>query len=406
MAINNKTVSLDDIIKSANPLKEIEKLNAQIYPAKFRVSTNDKLTKETFNLSEEEFAEMNNGETYHLVEKKKHKKVGKIRSSFRVFTGAGYINKEPLDEYDRDVLDACISNWIAGNRYITPAMIYRFITGKVNHNDKSIANPTKDQIVKILRSIQKLMTTTVSSDMTDVCKNLKYNDGNPFKLCSTVLPACYIEATINGQDATVILFDRQSPLLDSAVVKNKQLLTYPAYLIDVPNQNNTESVIKIKNYSLRRIVEIIKHNLTSKLTLDDILNKCGINATDKRTKQHARECLEKFFNHLAEIGLLTSFEWEKKGNKIYAIKFFYDAKQAEAILDTSGNAQNTTETKNNSEVAENSKVENSSEVKSNSESAKIPCIVPVFSSSEPVKVIPSLNTQSPRPRIYHAKTAY
>ena len=356
MKINNQSISVSDILNSVNPLKEIEKINAQIYPAKFRVETNDKFSKILFGLTQEEYSKLTNGNYMNIVEKKNHKKVGKIRSPFKVYNGKGYINTAPLTEFDRAVLAVCISNWLAGNRHITPAIIYRGLTGKVNHLARD-AKPSTDQRNAIMRSIEKLMGTIVSSDMTDVCKNLKYNDGKPFKFVSALLPAYYIEATINGQDATVIFFDRESPLLQVASLK-KQLLTFNADLLDVPNQNNTPLVITLKNYILRRIQEIKLHKMTPTLTIDDIFQKCRIADKSNKAKLDARNSIEKFFEHLKSIGEISSFTWDKKGNKIYSINFYYEKKSQVAPPEIS--EPDISSTENKSEISNSNSSKDSS----------------------------------------------
>jgi hypothetical protein len=321
MQRNNQNVSIDVILSADNPIEVIKKLNAQIYPAKYRITTNDKLSKVIFGLSEAAFASMDNGQVKSLVEKKNHKKHGKIKSPFRVYTGEGVTNKEPLNQFDRAVHDVIVSNWYAGNRYITPGIIYRGITGKVNYATCD-ARPSDSQRTKIMHSVEKLMTTLVSSDMTDVCKNLKYNDGKPFTFCSAVIPACYVDATINGQDATVIFLDREPPLFTVAKLK-KQLLTFDADLLDVANQQNTAMNVELKNYSLIRVEEVELHKMTPTLTFDDIFEKCNIKDKSRKTKMDARNVIIDLFQHLKDVGKIDSFEIVKSGNSFSKITFTY-----------------------------------------------------------------------------------
>jgi hypothetical protein len=115
----------------------------------------------------------------------------------------------------------------------------------------------------------------------------------------------------------------ESPLYKIAKIKG-QILTYDATPLDVPNQNNTVTVTKLKNYSYRRIVESKQHykNMQPILTLNDIFTKCEIR-DDKRTRQQARETLDLFFAHLQNLGEIKSYKWTKKGNKIYSVKFTF-----------------------------------------------------------------------------------
>lgn len=345
MKTNNHFVDINDILSSDNPIEKIKKLNAQIYPAKFRIETNDKASDVIFYFSSEEHAKMQEGTYRGILEKRNHKVSKKkvletIVSPFRLYTSDGVINKEPLNETDRDVLSAFISNWQIGNYYLTPGIIHRHITGKVNVKG-SCATPTKAQRDKIMRSVRKLMTTLYDTDMTEVCENLKYNDGKPFKVVSPLLPAYYIEGTINGQDATLIFIEHEPPTYTVAKLK-KQILTYPAVLVDVPNSNSTTLNTDIKNYEIRRIIEIIQHHMTPILRFDDIFKKLGINDKSRKTKMDARQTIIELLEHLQHLGIIDSFQLIKKGNSFDKISFSYSKQKFNVALQKI--AQDSTET--------------------------------------------------------------
>ena len=139
-----------------------------------------------------------------FVEKKKHKKYGTIKSSFAIYNDVGYYNFIPLDEHDRAVLSVCVSNWLAGDRYITPA------------------------------------------------------------------------------------------------------------------------IITVKNYVMRRIQEIKLHKqLKPILTFSDIFQKCRIEHASKKAKMDVRNATIKFSEHLKAKGEIKSFEFTKKRNAFYSVRFSY-----------------------------------------------------------------------------------
>lgn len=72
---------------------------------------------------------------------------------------------------------------------------------------------------------------------------------------------------------------------------------------------------------MNRIQEIKLHHMTPTLTLDDIFKKCRIENSSRDTKMNARNSIEKFFAHLQDKVEIKSFEWTKKGNKFYSLKF-------------------------------------------------------------------------------------
>lgn len=297
--------------------------NVQIFPSHKRVEANDKLTEKVFSLLAETYYDMVTcGAGFNLVEMKNHQMYGEISTPFWIELINGYTDDTPLDQFDRAVLSACISEWAAKNRYTTPSIIYRHLTGKVG----SDAEPKPDLRIAILKSIDKLMSTRIKIDMTDVCEKLGYNEGKPIKITSTILPCAYAEGVmINGHSATVIkIFDE--PPLFTVAFKKKQVLEYRETLLNVPKQRNTIDSIAVKNYVMQRIQEIIKHNLTPVITFDDVFKKSRIKITHNETKRRVRKIIVELMEHLKSCGEITSFTVNKVQNKFHSITFSFNSK--------------------------------------------------------------------------------
>ena len=296
----------------------MKKENVQVYPTKTRLVPSFKLCKVIVNLSKEQYGRMVvDGKSRKILEKKKHKKFGDVVTVYKISLADDCDNTDPLTEYDYAVLSVCISNFAEGNLHITPAIIYRGLTGKGN-----TARMKPDQREAILNSLRKLMSTIIEIDETETNAAFHYGENRNPILCSSILPAYFKENTINGQDATVIYFDRESPLLTIALDR-KQLVSYDVSLLDVPGQQNTVMNIMLKNYSIRRVAEIKAHGkqLTATITFVDVFEKCRIKNASNDTKMNARNVLIKFFEHLQTKGYIKSFEITKKGNAFHAIKF-------------------------------------------------------------------------------------
>lgn len=301
------------------PLKK----NVQIYPSKIIFFPNDRFAKKISGLSGGDFQDMNSGESLDLVELRNHKKFGKIISPFRIFVDehSSFTLSEPVEQFDFDVLCVCISEYYIGNRYTTPSIIYRALAGKIGDND---ANPSKNQFAAIMHSIEKLMFLKTEINMTDYCQKLNRNEGNTFQLLSPMLPAKrVIETTINGKAATVIQLLDESPLWQVTTIKN-QFLTFDAKLLDVPNQQNTKINIELKNYVLRRIVEIKAHRqLTTTITFKDIFSKCRIENASRKKKSDARGTVIEFLECLEKKKFIKSFKLNKHGRAFYSISLDY-----------------------------------------------------------------------------------
>ena len=305
-----------------------ESENIQIYPSKVRITPNDRVAKKLFNLTDSDLQDwIEKHQKYDFIEMQNHKKFGKILSPIELSVeGENFTISEALDQFDCAVLSVCISEWKAGNRYTTPSIIYRGLTGKVGDSD---ANPSKDQLAAIFNSIDKLMRLQLTYDMTDLCEKLKYNNGKPEKLVSVLLPCHYLKSsTVNGKDTTIISLDAESPLWRIAHIKNHQIITYDTNLLNVPNQQNTKMNITVKNYVMIRIQEIQLHKLQPVITFKDVFEKCRIEDKDNKIKQRAREIIIEFMNHLKSKSEIKDFEVTKKRNSFYSIKFSYTPKKA------------------------------------------------------------------------------
>ena len=299
--------------------------NVQIYPSKILCFPNDIFSKRLFNLSNDDYQQaLDERKTLEVFEKKKHHRFGDIMTPFRigVNSNADFTISEPLDQFDFAVLCACISEWQNKNRYTTPAIIYRAISGKVGDYD---ANPSKNQLTDILQSVDKLMQTQIGINMTKACENLKYNGGIAFKVVSAILPCKRVtETTINGQISTIISFDRESPLWEIAAnVKNHQVLSCDAELLNVPGQQNTRMNVAVKFYVLRRVLEILAHRkqMVPIITFNDVFEKCRLTSASRDKKCDARNVILKFVEHLQNEKLIKSFTLEKKGASPRGISF-------------------------------------------------------------------------------------
>ena len=273
-------------------------------------SPNDKLVKKIFNLPDYEWQDaITLGATIRITEKVLRGK--KIQTRFEI-EGIGSVEiARSLDEYDRAVLDACISAYAAGFEFITVDALLKVLTGS-KHKDA----PYPAQKADFLESVDKLMSTLIKIDFSDTREKM-YSAAEP-KLVSNILPCEYLNLKVNGQSATVIHFLAESPIMKIARWK-KQIITYPVELLAVPNLNNTLLVVTIKFYLIRRVLEIIQHHMTPTITFDDVFEKCGLADADKWKKQDARQIILKIMEHLKTNGVITGFEAVKRAGKFYSI---------------------------------------------------------------------------------------
>lgn len=295
---------------------EVEKFKEDISLEKI-VSCNDKLTKTVFSLSAEEyFATLQKGISIAVNETTIRGK--KIQTHFTLNGGGIATLKRPLNEYDRAIFDVCNSAQAANFIGITRDSLFRALVGGKNRNTR----PTPSQAIAIFESLKRLMTVIEIDFSLTRDKMPKYKDV-PDKIISPILPCRILHNVLfNGNRTTLIRFTDESPLMKIARVK-KQIITSPVSLRDIINQNNTPLVIMIKSYVIRRVFEIIAHNMTPTITFDDLFKHCELSNPSRWQKQDARKIVLSVMNNLQSEGVIKSFEMIKKGDSYYSVNITF-----------------------------------------------------------------------------------
>ena len=275
------------------------------------ISPNDKLIKTLFNLSTNEYydAIQNNisiAVTETIISGKK------IQTHFKLNGGGFATLKRPFNEYDRAVFDICNSAREEGFFGLTRDSLFRALTGSGHRS------PRSNQAATIIESLKRLMTVIEINFSQTRNKIPKYNSVKP-KLISPILPCIILDnVLVNGQLTSLIKFTDESPLMTVARVK-KQIITSPVALREINNQNSTPLVIMIKSYVIRRVLEIILHNLTPTITLADVFKHCDLIKANKWQQQDARKIIFCIMENLKSKGVIKSFEMIKKSKIYYAV---------------------------------------------------------------------------------------
>lgn len=302
--------------------------NIQLYPSKKLYIPNDAFAKKLFNLTEKDYSEaLEERKVLKVTEKKNYKKLGDIITPFRIRVDDKneFTISEPLDQFHFALLCAYISEFYSGNLISTPSIAYRAITGKVGKGD---AEPSKDQLADILTGTDKLMRTQLGINMTDYCEKINGDKGKTVKIVSAILPCKRVsETTINGKEnKDMIFFDRESPLWYIATkIKNNQVLSCDASLLNIPYMNNSRMNIAVKFYTLRRVLEGKGHckQMVPIITFDNVYEKCRLTNANRMTKLRARDVMIELFKHFQSQNLVETFQVNKNGAKLYSISFTF-----------------------------------------------------------------------------------
>ena len=144
--------------------------NYQIKPARTRVEINDKTVKVIFNIKEASYERSLKGGKTRIIEKRNHPKHGNIYAPYTIRNAEGYDDMKPLTEFERDVLSVCISECCNGTYFITPAIIFRALVGKVGEVG---VVPSKDQKAAIVHAVEKLQKTKFNKIFAEAYDLLK-----------------------------------------------------------------------------------------------------------------------------------------------------------------------------------------------------------------------------------------
>ena len=318
--IKNRTATnLQNVAQEIAESKPSKKRKSvRIIPTKMLVMPNDKLTKELFRCKPEEYRTL--FEDGGLIKEITLPKIGEILTPYWLELVDNYNDKSPLTMFAKAVFTACVSEWVANNKYTTDGIIFRHITGKPRGSN---AQPTPAIRDLILFCIRKMMCTVLRVDMTEVCKQLNYNDGVPLILNSPILPCKYVEEVINGQKSrTVIYFLDESPLLTIARVKNNQLLSFEPRLLNILNQANSSKNISVRHCVIQRVLECIVHKeMKRKIKFNYIFEVCGLINVEAKKKCEVIQEVIGIFECLQSGGDIQSFVVKKDGDEYDCIKF-------------------------------------------------------------------------------------
>lgn len=242
-----------------------------------------------------------------------------------------FLNENPrITEFDRAVYNAIISHYIAGNKIITSAMIYKAMSGKQKNN----AKPSPQQIGAITKSIKKMGFMRLEIDATNEFKSRGISLNGEY-----IKKGFYEDYLINYSKLTVATCGEEisgymintRPILYNYASAVGQILTVPIEVLDVPPPDTEKNII-LKNYLIRRI-EIcsnkFNHNKINFKTIDFEkalypLVSAGSNQEKKRTRDAVIEMLK----YWSEINYISNFDLVKKGKTFSSILLDVKIKKA------------------------------------------------------------------------------
>ncbi len=289
-------------------IESIAQLSTEIVSLSKAVIPNNKL----FQFIEDEDLFSNGGLSIACCEDKSIKTLAKL-----IYHG----NDNYINEYERAIYNAIASHYIEKNKVITPAMIYRTLTGKI----KTKANPSPEQKAKISKAIEKFGLMRAEINVTDELierKLIKKNE--KYTLNQNLISYTKISKSITTSSGEEIEVDdyyllNDTPILYKYANMIRQVYTIPIEVLNVPVSMN-ELSISIKNILIRRI-EMASNQLNKKtnfniLDLKNLYDELDIDKKNKDKTRKVRNIITKMLDYWKSISYIKDYQYVYKKKEI------------------------------------------------------------------------------------------
>ena len=227
--------------------------------------------------------------------------------------GLDISHEDRLTAYDSEIHNAVATLAAAGNKCISPNMIFQLLSGNTSEKHKSGMSPeTREKIVK---SLNKMRMTNVKINASSEVKAGMILGGI---IENYLIPAKRAEMTLNGQiiKDCIYLYD-QLPLFLYASKKN-QIASVDIKMLDTPLLNSAEN-IALKCYLIKRILSLSneKNNMSGVIRYDTLYQYLNIQASNQDRLNHKhkqiREKVKTLLNFWKEKKFIKDYKEEKEG---------------------------------------------------------------------------------------------
>lgn len=212
-----------------------------------------------------------------------------------------------LDSFDLFVLHTCIAIKAGGNAKTTVNIIYRTMTGK---DGKIKTSPTEKMKEAILESLEKLMYIPVTIDAEGICFEYGHKGKGKYKKRALLPAGMEGDGTINSAEVDdIIKFYDDSPLMEIAMMKNRQVITYEKKLLDVPLNTNRQNIV-IPPYLIHRIKITNHKEIRPTIIIDRIIKDNNWTGDRKRLTKIIEKCFDYWRD---ECNFIRKYDIEKDG---------------------------------------------------------------------------------------------
>ena len=222
--------------------------------------------------------------------------------------------------YDREVHDAVVTLYVAGNEALTPEMVYRAMTGKIGTEKIS-----PQAVGAVTRSLDKSRRIMVNIDFSQEAR--AYNKNVKATYEGYLLECRKITVAIGGTTKEAYRLLATPILYDYAQVSG-QILTVPIGLLQTKKTvRSTEEVIVIRGYLLRQIegMKSPSFKRSNKITFEGIYKEMDVStdthdATAYKNKTRTiRQHVDAILKEWVDQGYIKEYKQRKEGKTIKSI---------------------------------------------------------------------------------------
>lgn len=256
---------------------------------------------------------LDSGERFLELEKK-----GRIKQQIRTrvsfsYEGIDILTKKDFNLFDQEVHDAVVSLYLAENTFISPAMVYRAMTGKT---ESQYIHPRK--LHEIEESIDKCMFSKLSIDASEEAAAYGYEQAI---YSGALLSAEKVSVQMGGNRVTAYKLLTE-PLLYRYAKTCKQVSSVDIKLLDTP-VTKTNDIIVLQGYLLRKI-EAMKSDRRCLRTIaySDIYEILNMSKEQRVQLIRVREYVKEILNFWVEKKYISSYEIIMNGRSFKEISIF------------------------------------------------------------------------------------
>lgn len=212
---------------------------------------------------------------------------------------------------DKEVLDAVVSLYAAGNKVFSPAMVYRTMAGK---SDSTFV--PQEKIKEVSDSIYKCMSSILTIDASEEASLY----GMEARYSQNLLYAKSVTLKTKGWEVSAFLLLDEPVLYKYAKLK-RQLFAVPLRVLDTP-PNKTNDVIVLQGYLVRVVENLRRPGSVSEgtvlySTLYDLLDCAG---ATKQKLLRVRNNVKAILDYWRTIGYIDGYAETMRNRAKYSVE--------------------------------------------------------------------------------------